>query len=224
MNEKQKELLDIFWRFGDNAQNALDFVRRNENFNNPVQSSGNSCNQNERKVSNGIYIVYPDGHYEPFNYEFTKKEDGMRVGICWDGHTWCIGTDYGDQKWTEASEKELEACKFGIMKEYEAVLDWDVQEANISLRRFWKHIPFKDDEMMPTCPMVLVQERLAKTNRLNAALEFVGMPPYETEISRWFAERYDVGSARYFDGNNGFLASAAVYHAFRTQAVTLWNI
>ncbi len=222
MNEREKELLDIYERFGDDAQNAMDFVRRNASDDSPMLPISEESPKNI--LSNGVYIVYPDGHYELFSRKLTKKEDGMRVGICWDGHTWCVGTDYGDTKWTEASEEELEACKFGIMNEYEAVLDWNAELSNTMLRDFWKHIPFKDDEMMPTCPMVLVQERLAKTSILNDALVFVGMPPYETGVSRWFAERYNVGNARYFDGNYGYLGSVSVVNAFRTQAVTLWNI
>ncbi len=224
MTEKEKDLLDIFERFGDRAQNVIDFLRHNESDNNPVQLSGNSCNKNEGKVPNGIYIVYPDGHYERYSPDLTKKEEDMRVGISWDGHTWCIGTDYGDTKWTEASEKELEACKFGIMDEYEAVIDWDIEGINHDLREFWTHIPFKDGELMPTCPMVLVQGYAAKHGLLNAALEFVGMKPYQTGVDRWFAERYDVLNARFFNGRYGFLNYYIVYNAYRVQAVTLWNI
>ncbi len=222
MNEREKELLDIYERFGDDAQNAMDFMRRNTSDNSPMLP----ISEESPKIilPNGVYIVYPDGHYELFSRKLTKKEDGMRVGICWDGHTWCIGTDYGDTEWTKASEDELGACRFGIMNEYEAILDWNAELSNTMLRDFWKHIPFKDDEMMPTCPMVLVQERLAKTSILNDALEFVGMPPYETGVSRWFAERYGVNGARIFYGSDGYLGYHDVDGALRTQAVTLWNI
>ena len=173
-------------------------------------------------MKDGVYIVYQDGRHSLYE-DNLPKEDGMRVGICWHGHTWIIGKDYGDKEWSKEDFDELNKNKYGIMKEYEALFDWDYMRARQELIGFWSHIPFADDETMPTAPMVLVQEYLAVHGVLNKALHFCSLPKYETSTYRWFAERYNVYSARIFYGNNGTLNSYYVHYRLRVQAVTLWN-
>lgn len=41
---------------------------------------------------------------------------------------------------------------------------------------------------------------------------------------RWFAERYNVVSARYFSGSSGYLSYSSVCSSYRVQAVTLLDI
>lgn len=174
-------------------------------------------------LPNGVYIVYTDGHYERYR-NGLKRDEGMRVGISWDGHTWILGRDYGDRPWSTASREQLEDNTCRIMKEYEAVLDWDFWGARSKLIGLWGHIPFADDETMPTCPMVLVQEHLATQSCLNDALRFCRLPEYEVEKSRWSVGRYLALSARVFYGSYGFLSSSGVYYVYCVQAVTPWNI
>lgn len=176
-----------------------------------------------RTLRNGVYIVYKDGRYALFTPDLSK-EDGMRVGIYWNGHSWLIGTDYGEQPWTKASKDELERNSQGIKEEWEALFDWDYMKARAECIDLWKHIPFKDDETMPTAPMVLVQEKLAREDCLNAALSFCGLPEYKISASRWFAQRYNVYVAWFFYGNDGFLDGVDVSVGLRAQAVALWEV
>ena len=178
---------------------------------------------NRRALRNGVYIVYKDGRYAPFTSNLPKEE-GMRVGIYWNGHSWLIGTDYGEQPWTKASNNELERNSQGIKEEWEALFDWDYIKTRAECIDLWKHIPFKDDETMPTAPMVLVQEKLAREDCLNAALSFCDLPEYETSTYRWFAQRYNAYYAWLFYGYYGILDLNPVVNAYRCQAVALWDI
>lgn len=219
---KTNELLDIFERFGDNAQKAIDFVRANSG---EQDGEAAAAPSDYRCTGNGVHIVYPDGSSWLFGKSLPKTP-GMRVGICHDGHRWLIGTDYGGMKWSEASEAELEANNFGICKEWEAMLHWEDEawQYRKELGELWKHIPFKDDEMMPTGAMVMAQEYYARYDLLNDALEFCGLPEYKTNVDRWFAERCIVNCARIFNGGSGLLDYGdVVYDGYRVQAVALWK-
>lgn len=234
MDEKMKEMLDIFERFGEKAQDALDFVKRNAGFaasadgvavgNRGLALDGLNLVRPDFDVmlEDGVYIVYRDGNFAKFEAGISDEE-GMRVGISWHGHRWLIGTDFGEQPWTKATSEELEANGYGIMSEMDALFDWDVVEARHQLGDLWKHIPLKDDEYLPTAPMVLVQERFAKYGMLNDALAFCRLPEYKVGECRWFVERYSVYYARHFSGIYGALTGYYVNNAFRTQAVTLWK-
>ncbi len=188
-----------------------------------VEQLANEPDEPRTILPNGVYIVYADGHYERYR-NGLKRDEGMRVGISWDGHTWILGKDYGDLPWSTASREKLEDNTCRIMKEYEAVLDWDFWGARSELIGLWDHIPFADDETMPTCPMVLVQEHLATQSCLNDALRFCCLPEYEVERIRWFVERSSAYGARTFSGGSGYLYNNGVNSAARVQAVTLWNI
>jgi hypothetical protein len=52
----------------------------------------------------------------------------------------------------------------------------------------------------------------------------MGTTAINNGTSRWFAERYNVYAARFFDGYNGFLYVTGVYDRLRVQAVTLLDI
>lgn len=218
---KENELLDIFERFGDNAQKAIDFVRANRG---EQDGEAAAALSDYRCTGNGVHIVYPDGSSWLFGKSLPKTP-GMRVGICHDGHRWLIGTDYGDMAWTEDDESELENDKSGICEDWETMFHWEHEAWRYreSLGKFWSHIPFKDDETMPTGAMVLAQEYYARYDLLNDALEFCGLPEYNTNVDRWFAERYTVGSARFFYSNSGILYSYLVHTTNRVQAVALWK-
>lgn len=234
MDEKTREMLDIFERFGNKAQDALDFVKRNAGF---AASAGDVAVGNrglaldglnpvrpesDGMLEDGVYIVYRDGNFAKFEAGISDEE-GMRVGISWHGHRWLIGTDFGNQPWTKATSEELEANGYGIMDEMDALFDWDVVEARHQLGGLWKHIPLKDDEYLPTAPMVLVQERYAKYGMLNDALAFCKLPEYKVGEGRWFVERGNADGARLFYGSYGSLSISHVNDVIRTQAVTLWK-
>ena len=47
---------------------------------------------------------------------------------------------------------------------------------------------------------------------------------HPTGTNRWFAERYNVNTARIYNGYHGSLYNVNVYDRFRVQAVTLLDI
>ncbi len=228
MNEKEtKFLLDIYERFGDKAQQALDFIKKNDVIQLTGQQAQTQPQQKKEEIlarlslTNGVYLVHPDKTFVPYS-EDAKVVPDTRVGISWDGHRWLVGNDYGNLPWTKADGKELTLNTVGIMNEYEAVLDWDVYPKNFLLRKFFKHIPFTEDEMMPTCPMVLVMEHLAKLGPLNDALKMCWQPEYETGVTHWFVERRNALNPRVFEGAGGYLTYYGVDNYYRVQAVMLW--
>lgn len=174
-------------------------------------------------LRDGVYIVYKDGRYALFDDHISDTEGILGVGICWHGHTWRIGTDFGDTPWSKVTDKELDAISYGIVEEWEALFDWDYMRARYELGSLWKHLPLADDESLPTAPMVLVQEYLAKHGRLNDALRFCGIPEYETRANRWVSQRYSASYARTFHGTSGLLNYNRVNNSTRSQAVALWS-
>jgi hypothetical protein len=52
----------------------------------------------------------------------------------------------------------------------------------------------------------------------------MGTTSINNSTYRWFAERYGVNPARFFDGYGGSLYTGSVYSRYRAQAVTLLDI
>ncbi len=59
---------------------------------------------------------------------------------------------------------------------------------------------------------------------LATPISTMGTTAINNSTYRWFAERYSVDDARFFNGTGGYLSSIDVYGAFRTQAVTLFTL
>ena len=61
-------------------------------------------------------------------------------------------------------------------------------------------------------------------NTLAPSITKMGTAAINNSTSRWFAERYNVSTARVFNGSNGVLYDDGVGHTYRCQAVALLEI
>ena len=59
---------------------------------------------------------------------------------------------------------------------------------------------------------------------LSPSISKMGTTAINNSTHRWFAQRYSVYSAWYFNGSNGYLGSSYVYYSIRCQAVALLEI
>lgn len=211
--EHISDLLDIYERFGDNAQKALDFAKRNTDERNPSndQVSGQS-------IANGVYIIYEDDTFLPA--ESAKKGKISRIGIALDGHYFSVPLDwnYGKSRLLEKDKyPEDEYCQ----REMEAIMDWDFVKHTNHLKELGLAIELKDGHYLPTIPVFGAMYKNRKC--LNEALLAAGAEEIDFDEDRWCAQRCNVDNAWCFNGGNRYLDGSYVNRALQCGAVSLWN-
>lgn len=213
ISNKMNYLLDIYERFGDNAQKALDFAKRNTEEYNPSndQVSGQS-------IANGVYTIYEDGTSMPA--KSAKKGKISRIGIAHDGHYFSVplNWNYGKSRLLEKDKyPEDEYCQ----KEIEAILDWDFVKHTDHLKELGLAIELKEGHYLPTMPVfgAMYHNREA----LNEALKYAGAEEIDFSEDFWFAQRYNVYYAWFFNGDPRSLYYSSVYGTIQCGAVSLWK-
>jgi len=215
MEKDMEELLSVYERFGSKAQEALDFARRNMK---PLDGIKTTI-VGVAPPENGVYVVHKDGSYEEFNGE-NLMDDVAMIGIAYDGHTFGVPLDhdYGKQRLLKEDEyPEDEHC----LDEVDALLNWDFKGETEYLKQLGLAFELKEGHYMPTMPVFLAMYFHRKY--LNMALSLAGAKVIDFDISRWFAQRYNVHSAWGFDGYDRTLNNGNVNGTFQVGAVALWN-
>ena len=215
MEKDMEELLSVYERFGSKAQEALDFARRNMK---PLDGIKTTI-VGVAPPENGVYVVHKDGSYEEFNGE-NLMDDVAMIGIAYDGHTFGVPLDhdYGKQRLLKEDEyPEDEHC----LDEVDALLNWDFKGETEYLKQLGLAFELKEGHYMPTMPVFLAMYFHRKY--LNMALSLAGAKEIDFGISRWFAQRYDVFYAWYFNGSYRNLNYGSVNSTVQVGAVALWN-
>ena len=200
MNEQTIFLLNIFERFGDKAQAALDFVKANSE-RETKEVVVNHCNQSGAMPNNGIYIIYADGSY----CEFSKdcKKDGARcVGIIHDGHSFAVAPkELGEYKLVKDYKKCPRESELYIRSEIEALNDWDCVARTKHIQEVGTDIPLKDGEYIPSLPMLVAMIYWRKRG-LNEALQHIGGDPI-SDGCYWSSTEYSGTYCWYVLGGDG---------------------
>ena len=231
MNEKRQFLLDVFERFGDKAQEAWDFVRRNES----EKVFDKSVEDMEKKhanevpspatgiLPNGVYFVLKDGSFMPHDIdgEFPEESSIAFIGISHDTHKFGVPINGNKGEWpllncgTKYPAKDDEC-----MNEADAILDWDFVGATKHIQKLGTDIPLGENEFLPTAPVFLAMYK--NSVALNDALKYAGGKAIDFSKDCWFGRRYNSNNAWTFNGGSGYLHNGHVNGSYLVQAVTLW--
>lgn len=215
-------LLDIYERFGDNAQKALDFVNNNieKSATHAPLVSAVAC---DKRIPDGVYYLLKDGLYVPVGRRVIfpiSPESISAIGIAHDEHYFSVPLDwnYGKSRLLNKDKyPEDEYCQ----REIEAILDWDFVKHTKHLKELGLAIELKDGHYLPTMPVfgAIYHNREA----LNEALKYAGAEEFDFSEDFWFAQRYSVSAAWFFSGDSRTLYNGGVYIAFQCGAVSLWK-
>lgn len=172
------------------------------------------------KLEDGAYIIHTDGSFERYYDGQTDIENLEKVGIVYDGHKFALPLDgsYGEQKLlTRSDHPKDDYCQC----ECEALADWDFVKHTNHLKELGLGFELKEGHYLPTAPVwiAIYQNR----EIINKLLELRSAKPIDFEDDYWFAQRYYVRYAWYFNGYTGTLGYGGVNGGFQVQAVTLWE-
>lgn len=169
-------------------------------------------------MENGIYIVYEDGSYAPFDGK-NPEENAAFIGVACNGHTFGVGRKVGCYPLLPRYDiPKDEFCQ----KEYQALFDWDFVKHTEHLKELGSEVPLKEGEYIPTAAVFVAIANLADKG-LNKALVCIGLDPIDLNDDYWFAQRYVSTHAWFFYGDNGTLDYNYCTYEHTVQAVVLWN-
>lgn len=168
--------------------------------------------------TNGIYIVYNDGSFQPFTgREITRN--CKFIGVVCNGHSFGVGRKIGEYQllssWNHAKNDD-------DIKNYDSKNDWDFVNATEYIKQLGCDIPFEDGEYMPTAAVFDVMLSLADKG-LNSALSYIGFDPIDVYERYWYSRKYNTRPSWLFRGPNGSLNLNLVDHKFVVQAIHEWN-
>lgn len=232
MTEEKKELLELYREFGDEAQAALDFIRKNSaepvlkiNAQVPANDDGGKIifvDKPEGKPEDGIYIVYKDGSYQLFDGT-NSKENVKYIGIIHDGHAFCIGLkDLGEYKLVRDYEKCPDEHQFYRSAESEALFDWEFIERTKHIQEIGTDIPLAENEYLPSLPMLVVIR--GKVKAINEALKYVGGEPFDMDSTYWSVTECSSINAWLVYFYSGYVNYYVKYSSYVVRPVAAFNL
>ena len=214
MNENQKFLLELYREFGDNAQKALDFVKRNE-AGGEVKPTIEVTPSISETRKNGVYLLLNSGEIIP--YPTNNCKNVKMIAIFHDGHSFGVplNGDLGEHPLLKSDKHPVDSF---CINECQALLDWDFVGNTKHIQELGTDIPLKDGQYLPTVPVWIAM--YANKDALNDALKGCGGTPIDFTKDYWLAQRNNVFYAWAFHGTDGNLNSYHVYHSFSVKAVS----
>ena len=214
MNENQKFLLELYREFGDNAQKALDFVRKNE-----AECKAKPTIEVTPSISetrkNGVCLLLNSGEIIP--YLTNNCKNVKMVAIFHDGHSFGVPLDGDLGEYPLLASDKHPKDNFCV-NECQAFLDWDFIGNTKHIQELGTDIPLKEGQYLPTAPVWIAM--YANKATLNDALKDCGGTPIDFTKDYWFAQRRNVYFAWFFYGTNGSLSFNYVCHSFSVRAVS----
>lgn len=220
MTERQNFLVSLYREFGDKAQKALDFIEANDG--KQVIKITPSANQPRVGThANGVYILLDDDTLVPFTRDMPDPDEqpAQMIVIYHEGHSFGIPFD-GDLGESKLLNRDDIPKDDHCLGDFEALLNWDFVGETKHIQELGTPIKLPEGYYLPTSAVWLAI--YANRIEINNALRHFGGNPIDFSDDYWFAERYNVINARYFNGSNGFLNINNVYYTYRVQAVTLY--
>lgn len=185
--EKREFLLGLFREFGDNAQKALDFIKRNER---TADTNQQQPLIEFKDSDDGVYLIYEDGSCMLFDADCPKG--GVdHVGVIFSGHKFGVAlADLPDpiQLIRDSAECE-EKSPFYRDRECVALQDWDSKDS-------WDHIKeksivvLKEGYYVPALAVLVAICCLTTEGTLNEALEHAGGKPLDMDSWYWSSTEY----------------------------------
>lgn len=170
-------------------------------------------------LHNGVYVVYADGSYKPYVAGMDVTGIAM-IGIAHDGHYFGVPLD-----WNYGNQRLLKGDRYPddghCVREADMLLNWDFVGETEYLKSLGLAFTLKPGHYIPTGPVFLAM--YANRNQLNAALTATGAEEIDFGEDFWFAERYNVLIAWYFNGTYRTLSYYSVSNTTQVGAVALWE-
>ena len=199
--EKREFLLGLFREFGDNAQKALDFIKRNE--------GTADTNQQQQLIDfkgyeDGVYLVYEDGTAMPFD-ESCPKECVDHIGVIYDGHRFGVALEDIPEPMQLIREdaKCEEESRFYRDRECVALQDWGGMANTEHIRQAGTDIELEDGYYIPALAVLVAICCLTTEGTINEALEYAGGKPLKMDKWYWSSTEYSQDNAWYLGFSDG---------------------
>ncbi|WP_333615667.1 hypothetical protein [Bacteroides pyogenes] len=210
---KEQELrlaLNLASRNIDEAKKAYEFV------------IGDKEAKVENEVGNGVYLIYEDGHHEPFTGKNDK--DGIKsVSIVFDGHSFAVALKDLPKKYALVSN--IDECEEGsplYKGEVDAIFEWDAESHTKHIVEVGTDIPLKDGEFIPTAAMLIAMYRMRE--HLNKALEYAGGEPLKTDDYYWSSSEYGQYHSWILNFGGGYLGNRYKCYSTYVRPCTAFNL
>lgn len=217
--EHISDLLDIYERFGDNAQKALDFVKKNIAKVTPVLRTAPL----QPYVPNGVYFIFNDDYYVLASDHISMDASNSRIkaiGIAHDGHCFSVPLDwnYGESSLLKKDEHHEDEC---CQREIEAIMDWDFVKHTNHLKELGLAIDLKEGHYLPTIPVFGAMYKNRKY--LNVALITAGTEGIDFDKDFWFAQRRNFYEVWFFDGESHTFYLNNASEEYHVVSVSPWE-
>ena len=205
---------------------SVDFCREAYKF----LTEGDDAKSRTRNVSDapwpkdGIYIIFKDGQYKPFEKDADFNRDDVKyIGIVYDGHSFAIALkDLGEFKLVRDGVKCPSDHPLYRDAECEALIDWECIERTKHIQELGTDIPLADGEYIPSLPMLVVMRAWAKD--INEALEFVGGEPFDMDSYYWSVTEYYSSNAWLVNFSSGIVNYYYKYNSNVVRPVAAFNL
>ena len=173
--------------------------------------------------TNGIYLIYADGHHEFFTGE-NYPEDTKYVGLIHDGHAFAIALkDMGEYQLLRDNAKGR--SPYCCQRECDALNDWEYIERTKDIQKRGTDIPLQEGEYLPSLPMLVAMCYWAERG-LNKALEYAGGNPLDMDSYYWSVTEYNSTLAWLVYFGSGYVGTYNIgkYYGTVARAVTAFPL
>ena len=224
MTEQQQLRLDLFRETKDlqKAKDVFNFVMADGAKPAPVAVAPAGG------IANGLYYIFTDGSYAPFDGKSKPEKEVKYCGIYHDGHSFAVAlNDLGKFALVKDVDDCPEESTLYCPAECDALHEWDCVERTKHIQEVGTDIPLADGEYIPALPMVVLMRYYAKRG-LNEMLKLAGGTPFNMDEYYWSVTEYSSINAWYVGFNNGGVyytyPSGGKYGSFVVRPVAAFNI
>lgn len=218
MTKNQEIKLELLKEFC-NMDNPVEFCRKAYRF--LTEDEVNSPTNSENSVkTNGIYIVYRNGQYFPFQKDMSKSFaiDVTGIGVVYDGHSFQVALqDIGEQTLIrEGNNSSTNESSF-YKTECEGLHDWDFVGATNHLRECGMDMPLQEGWYIPT--LAVLEAMCFWKEKINEAIKFAGGKPMPNSYYWSSTETYYLG-ARGICFNSGLSIYSNKFYRYLVRPVS----
>ena len=219
---KKQEIKQALSQALKDTGNALEIFR--EAYKLIANEEGAKVAYSPKSVNDGIYIVYKDGSYTPFETpsQTASKADITGIGVVYDGHVFQVALkDLGEQplipkkKWNNLEDDDH------YTTECEGLHDWDFVTATNILKEQGSEVPLTEGWYIPT--LAVLEVMCYWRDRINEAIKLAGGNPMPKDY-HWSSTENDRIGARYVSFSIGSAGSNPKYSGFVVRPVAAFNL
>ena len=182
-----------------------------------------TATQEKFALVNGVYLVYKDKTYRPFNTDLSESfaKYVESIGIIYDGHAFRIALeDLGSWPLVRDTSKSPEWSP-NYKTECQGLHDWDFEVATACIRLEGTDIPLPEDWCIPT--LAVLDLMCYMKDSINKALSFAGGKIMPDE-PHWSSTELYRNLGRYVSFSLGGANLGSKYYSFVVRPVAAWDI